>query len=219
MNRASTTPDPASRGRRGFTLIELLTVIAIIGVLASLLVPVVGRVRAQAKQSQCASNLRQVALAMRLHAEETKTGTLPLAGADATAAGQPSWYVTIAPLLNIPEGTVGPAPRARAAGVQICPGFEPNVARATSYGVNVFMMSGSFHQWKYRLSVVPAPSRTILLGEKNGNVDQVDPRTPGGGAYPELRHADGALYAFVDGHVEYLKGQIPPEDPRWKWWP
>ena len=49
---------------RAFTLIELLTVIAIIGVLAGILVPVLGTVRAQARQAACSSNLRQLGQAI-----------------------------------------------------------------------------------------------------------------------------------------------------------
>jgi prepilin-type N-terminal cleavage/methylation domain-containing protein len=48
--------------RRAFTLIELLAVIAIILVLLALLIPVIGRVRAQARQTECASRLRQVGM-------------------------------------------------------------------------------------------------------------------------------------------------------------
>lgn len=55
---------------RGFTLIELLTVIAIIGVLAGILIPVVGMVRAKAQASASVSNLRQIHLALSLFADE-----------------------------------------------------------------------------------------------------------------------------------------------------
>lgn len=58
-----------------FTLIELLTVIAIIGILAAILIPVVGAVRENARQTKCMSNLRQVALAVLTY--ESEIGHLP----------------------------------------------------------------------------------------------------------------------------------------------
>ncbi|WP_081721903.1 type II secretion system protein [Geminisphaera colitermitum] len=60
----------------GFTLIELLTVIAIIGILAGILIPTVGKVRATAKQTVCTSNLRQLHLAAEMFANDNK-GRLP----------------------------------------------------------------------------------------------------------------------------------------------
>lgn len=53
--------------RRGFTLIELLCVMAIIGLLTSLLMPAMTEVRQRADSMACASNLRQIGLANQLY--------------------------------------------------------------------------------------------------------------------------------------------------------
>jgi prepilin-type N-terminal cleavage/methylation domain-containing protein/prepilin-type processing-associated H-X9-DG protein len=71
MNPASFSP-AARRHRAGFTLIELLTVIAIIGILAAIIIPVVGKVRSSARQTQGVSNLRQLALTGALFASDNK---------------------------------------------------------------------------------------------------------------------------------------------------
>lgn len=62
-------------GDHGFTLVELLVVIGIIAVLISILLPVLNKVREQAKSIVCQSNMKQLSLAFVMYASEYKGAT------------------------------------------------------------------------------------------------------------------------------------------------
>ncbi len=70
--RAATAPGP----RRGFTLVELLTVISIIAILMSILVPTVGVIQLQARKSRSIGNLKSVSSALSIYAMD-HGGLLP----------------------------------------------------------------------------------------------------------------------------------------------
>jgi prepilin-type processing-associated H-X9-DG protein/prepilin-type N-terminal cleavage/methylation domain-containing protein len=99
-------PARARPATAAFTLVELLVVIAVIGILISLLLPAVQAAREAARRMQCTSNLKQLSLAI-LNYESTHR-VLPAAGIidsptslfESRTGKMFSWAVLILPQLD-----------------------------------------------------------------------------------------------------------------------
>lgn len=197
---------------RGFTLIELLTVIAIIGVLASILVPTVAQVRESARRTKCLSNLRQVAQATVMYATD-HDGQLP----------EPNWgeisdgWLYAPPLTRGGRNPTSPIrdgllwPYLESEEVYRCPTdwmnthdplFDARVQQLSSY-----VMNGSVSGFSGGpgLNIEQFRPDAIIFWE-------ADERTPffynDGANFPHegisLRHGKGAHIAGIDGHVEII---------------
>lgn len=206
-------PPAPVRPTSGFTLIELLTVIAIISVLAAIMIPVVGQVRATARSAQCVSNMRQVGMALTSYANDNKN--LYPKHYDGTAGeGSTTWMWKLAPYFGMSDTAMGPAPLPRAAGVLICPSAEFATVRDVSYALNGYMMP-DFIGWK-RTQLVSNPSNIFLMVEVSANIDLYTP-TMAGATPVTKRHRGSANYLFCDGHVAAIRDDVPSTDIRWNY--
>ena len=209
-----------------FTLIELLVALAVIAILAALLLPATVRVSSKAKRSACTSNLRQVAIAIRLYAEDHGDVLPVLPQPNPYPNGIGCFYKEI---VKGHAGLTGPAsPEEK---LFICPSDRQLARDAnhafTSYTFNGFERIGPYYVTReggYRLSGAANPSRTVLVGEYTaffGNSWHAR----------QARNHNNAMnvLAFADGHTAYAaiywngaqepRWYEPPEtyDYSWRW--
>lgn len=199
------------------TLIELLVVLAVVSALTALLIPSAFGALASANQAKCASNQRQIGLALLSYANDHDGEFPPTTHTTGSFRKDRSWIFEIAEHLdNVDE-------------VRVCPADPPKRQRdiisrnATSYVLN----DQVFDAYEFnRVLKMPYPSKTILLFIlSEGRIPSVTRDHIHGGEWTSWsailndiepdRHRVGARspnrtkgtsnYLFADGHVETIR--------------
>lgn len=217
MNTTCTRRRPA-----GFTLVELLTVIAIIGVLAAIIVPVVGKVRNSTRKSQSLNNLRQFGTALQLYAADnngyvpvwhdyTETITDPRSGA--TIYGT-YWWEQLQQYLG-GDDKVFHSP----AHEQFDSSSRERISETISYGWNYAVMGrhigDSSRTGDHRLNSreFPSPPNTLVASEARdiSSWGFIAADTPPNAT----RYGTDIPVLLADGHVQTLTQTELEQNPRW----
>jgi prepilin-type processing-associated H-X9-DG protein/prepilin-type N-terminal cleavage/methylation domain-containing protein len=190
-----------------FTLIELLTVIAIIGILAAIIIPTVGKVRSTAKKITCVSNMRQVGMAFNLYVQDQRPSIYPPTGTSGDR-----WIQRVTPFLNAPNLSANAVFNQA---VVRCGATSPQYYGDDTSAFGVFGYNRNISS--KRRDSIQQPSRTILLAEKNSDYDKNSTggpllmnaagpvvEFPGDPSGPAANHGNSTNYLYADGHVASL---------------
>jgi prepilin-type N-terminal cleavage/methylation domain-containing protein/prepilin-type processing-associated H-X9-DG protein len=201
---------------RGFTLIELLVVISIISLLISILLPALSKAREAAERTQCATQMRQVGMAIYGYTDIFK-GWLPPAGGDSTI-GTKTWFYSMEDFGLIQGYEVSNQEKNS---IMNCPTAFRQVRLSRTYGINTKLgddwdKKALAHLDRLR---VPKPLNDIVL------LGETKPNTAGSYYSDSIHYGDAASYVhgkqanfvFLDGHVTTTKDGNDYRDKIY-WW-
>lgn len=206
------------RRQRGFTLVELLVVMAIISVLAGLLLPALSRAQEIARQTSCASNLKQIGTAASFYADDYNDYLPPFRG----AAWKPP-YMSERLEGYLGGNLIGIGVGAPPHGVYVCPS-EPKHTGQMDYGCNRLHVTLAVGQVLVRRSQIRRPSRVLIFLDDRSISNDIGNwlgDCPVASHNSQLqfwgRHLGMANVLFIDGH---LKSKADPsvfinEDDMW----
>lgn len=220
-------PPPAPRMRPrhralrlGFSLVELLTVIAIAGILAAIIVPVVGMARDSTRAVQCLGNLRQLQLANITYAAEHRGGYVPILFIDSENAGRRTfWYQNTGFLDYLPKDrTAGTTNVHKLSDTMQCPTAR-NIGNTLdfTYGANAHGRGGEWVAGLVRqimAAEIQRPAQTMAFADgldwqlyadgADGYEKEMELRSNSSSHIVAYRHGGQANLVYFDGHAVRL---------------